>query len=264
MKRITFMAAALSIMAAAEAQTVKISSGEDVVEIVMDEGSTIGYSAEGVLSVTVAGEEEQTYSVGADDRVDFLPKIESESELKAVDLGLESGTLWANMNLGATTSEGYGSYFMWGHTEASSGACTAEDCATDGVEDIVEWQGDVNYDAAAASTDGEWVTPTDEQIMELVSGCVWVRVSVTNGAGEEILGYKVSSKSSDSYIFLPMGGGLFDNGASGVGEYGHYWSSTPMEDAGKAYHLGLAKYYFGRDGYERVSGFNIRAVAAKK
>ncbi len=34
----------------------------------------------------------------------------------AVDLGLPSGTKWANMNVGATSVTGYGTYFAWGET----------------------------------------------------------------------------------------------------------------------------------------------------
>ena len=33
-----------------------------------------------------------------------------------VDLGLTSGTLWATMNVGATSETDYGSYFQWGDT----------------------------------------------------------------------------------------------------------------------------------------------------
>lgn len=35
-----------------------------------------------------------------------------------VDLGLPSGTLWADRNVGATSPEHYGSYFQWGDTNA--------------------------------------------------------------------------------------------------------------------------------------------------
>ena len=34
--------------------------------------------------------------------------------LEAVDLGLPSGTKWANMNVGATKPEEYGGYYAWG------------------------------------------------------------------------------------------------------------------------------------------------------
>jgi hypothetical protein len=35
----------------------------------------------------------------------------------AVDLGLPSGTLWADRNVGATSPEDYGTYFAWGETD---------------------------------------------------------------------------------------------------------------------------------------------------
>lgn len=38
------------------------------------------------------------------------------SDVVVVDLGLPSGTLWANMNVGANTPEDYGLYFAWGET----------------------------------------------------------------------------------------------------------------------------------------------------
>lgn len=37
-----------------------------------------------------------------------------------VDLGLPSGTLWATMNVGATSPEDYGDYFAWGETEGDT------------------------------------------------------------------------------------------------------------------------------------------------
>ena len=38
------------------------------------------------------------------------------ADVEAVDLGLPSGTLWANMNIGATSPENSGDYFAWGET----------------------------------------------------------------------------------------------------------------------------------------------------
>ena len=37
-----------------------------------------------------------------------------------VDLGLQSGTLWATCNVGASNPEEYGSYFAWGETKTKS------------------------------------------------------------------------------------------------------------------------------------------------
>jgi len=40
---------------------------------------------------------------------------------KYVDLGLPSGTLWAECNVGAATPYEYGDYFAWGETETKNG-----------------------------------------------------------------------------------------------------------------------------------------------
>ena len=40
--------------------------------------------------------------------------------LNAINLGLPSGTLWADRNVGASLPEEYGSYFSWGETLAKS------------------------------------------------------------------------------------------------------------------------------------------------
>lgn len=42
------------------------------------------------------------------------------SQVVPVDLGLPSGTLWANMNLGAIEISDYGDYFAWGETTPKS------------------------------------------------------------------------------------------------------------------------------------------------
>ena len=43
--------------------------------------------------------------------------IKKEDEVRQVDLGLPSGTIWATCNLGASSPEEYGDYYAWGDTE---------------------------------------------------------------------------------------------------------------------------------------------------
>ena len=38
-------------------------------------------------------------------------------QIEAIDLGLPSGRLWANMNLGANAPEETGLYYSWGNVE---------------------------------------------------------------------------------------------------------------------------------------------------
>ena len=44
------------------------------------------------------------------------PYIPNANGHEYVDLGLPSGTLWATMNVGATSAVDYGYYFCWGET----------------------------------------------------------------------------------------------------------------------------------------------------
>ena len=41
---------------------------------------------------------------------------QTPANLQAIDLGLQSGTKWANMNLGATNISDYGDYYSWAET----------------------------------------------------------------------------------------------------------------------------------------------------
>ena len=43
--------------------------------------------------------------------------LTSNGQIEYVDLGLPSGTLWANMNVGATQESDSGFYYQWGDTE---------------------------------------------------------------------------------------------------------------------------------------------------
>ena len=49
--------------------------------------------------------------------IGMLPEI---IKPRFVDLGLPSGTLWATMNVGATSAEDYGNYYAWGEIEIKS------------------------------------------------------------------------------------------------------------------------------------------------
>ena len=52
--------------------------------------------------------------------VDSIVTFDKNIPEGAVDLGLPSGTLWADRNIGADSPEGYGDYFAWGETRPKS------------------------------------------------------------------------------------------------------------------------------------------------
>lgn len=90
-----------------------------------------------------------------------------------VDLGLPSGTLWATMNIGASSVTDPGSYFAWGETSTKSDYSwstyafgTSENLTkyntTDG-----KFRLDLSDDAAHVLWGGDWHIPTYDQWKEL-------------------------------------------------------------------------------------------------
>ena len=154
-------------------------------------------------------------------------------KVQAVDLGLS--VKWANMNVGATTPEGYGDYFAWGETAAKAtydwgnyfdtndGGNTFTKYNNEGGKTIL----DPEDDAAHVNWGGSWRMPTKTECQELLDYCTWTWTT-QNG----INGYKVTSKKAgytDKFIFLPAAGQRDDSGLRFVGSYGSYWSSSLRE-----------------------------------
>ena len=162
---------------------------------------------------------------------------ESNDNLEYVDLGLPSGTLWANCNIGATVPEGYGNYYSWAEIEKKelykwdtykycneSGNqltkyCNDPEFGNEGFSDnltILE-SGD---DAAIALLGNEWCMPTKEQMAELINNCTW-KWTGHNGVN----GFEVTGSNGNS-IFLPAGGMRHDNGNTVSVEHGYYWLNS--------------------------------------
>ena len=114
-----------------------------------------------------------------------------------VDLGLPSGKCWATMNYGATTPEGYGSYLEWSYNNIIS-----------------------------ANWGSGWTTPSLQDIIELENNCTW-----TWGQKNGHNGYIITGKNGNS-IFLPASGFQMSGQSSAkkVGDWVHYWTSTPSDD----------------------------------
>lgn len=142
----------------------------------------------------------------------------------AVDLGLPSGTLWADRNIGAGSPEDYGNYFAWGETKPKSVYSWGtykywNDTDGDGYWDISGTQ----YDAATFNWGEGWCMPTYTQFLELITKCTWTWITL-NG----IKGYKVRGPNSNS-IFIPAAGYKHDNELKYTKTYGTYWTSSLCE-----------------------------------
>ena len=190
-----------------------------------------------------------------------------------VDLGLPSRTLWATMNVGATSESEKGDFFMWGsttpntdtpcdweHTPFNGGYAEYNADAFDLVKDTVCPNGVLakKYDAAAQIMGGDWRMPTEAEVQELIDNTTkeWTQVN-------SAYGYKFTSNTDESkYIFIPASvyrvGSSFTNSG-----YGAIWSSSlNTSDPSAAWRLNF-DYYGGVEAtnhFSRYYGFNVRGV----
>lgn len=196
----------------------------------------------------------------------------------AVDLGLPSGTLWADRNIGADSPEDCGEYFAWGETEPKSvydwstykwsygsehGNITkyCTDCNDDydyGYNGFTDGKTTLEPadDAATANWGKKWCMPTYDQLNELNTKCTWTWTTLNR-----VKGYKVTGPNGSS-IFLPAVGFRYDSEFSPVGSYGYCWSSSL--DDGYPVDAWCLNFSSG-DHYlsyysERSEGLSVRAV----
>ncbi len=190
---------------------------------------------------------------------------------KFIDLGLPSGLLWAETNVGAAISADDGEYFAWGETEAKS------------YYDWNTYKYGTDYDNLTKynSSDGKTTLepedgaayvnwgdscrmPTGAEFGELLSSdnCTWTWTSKANSSGSSIGGYKVTSVKNGNSIFLPASGYRDDGGLNDHGSLGYYWSST--RNAGRAYRTYCLYFNSGSRytrNYDRCYGRTVRPVA---
>ena len=208
-------------------------------------------------------------SVSEIDSITFSLADAPETEYKYVDLGLPSGTLWADRNVGADSPEAYGDYFAWGETSTKSTYdwdtykwcqssnttltkyCTNSSYGTIDNKTVL----DLEDDAAYVNMGLEWRMPTIDELNELNTECTWTWTT-QNGTN----GYKVTGPNGNS-IFLPAAGYRDDSELYVVGSGGVYWSSTLYEsNPVSAQYLGFSLSSHSMYGNSRNYGLTVRAV----
>ena len=180
---------------------------------------------------------------------------------KFVDLGLPSGTLWAETNIGASTPYEDGDYFAWGeiktkssYTESNYKYWGSKYNSTDGKTSLT-----ASDDAATAKWGAGCRIPSTAELKELKSKCSWSWKSNYNGTS----GYLVTGPNGNS-IFLPAAGMCDDEELEFHGTEGNYWSCQPYsEDKYYAHLLSFGRNDMDILGSDRYLGFSIRPVANK-
>lgn len=154
------------------------------------------------------------------------------AKVEAIDLGLPSGTKWANMNVGASSPEEYGTYFAWGETLAKNSylwdnyICPESTCGKPGdpVYDLVGDKADIagtKFDAAKMNWGVSWNMPTAKQVEELASNCYSSLVTI-NG----VQCRKLTSRINGNEIIFPLAGARWFEDFAYEGSLCYYWAST--------------------------------------
>lgn len=127
----------------------------------------------------------------------------------AVDLGLDSGLLWAKFNVGTDYCGALGDMFVWGNNDTIDRKPIYDIFQTplqmtDITKDFECWDldgsyaGEFEYDAASKTRGGLWFTPRIYEIEELIQQCEWQYISKYATKGWKVIG------KNGNFIFIPL------------------------------------------------------------
>lgn len=130
-----------------------------------------------------------------------------------VDLGLPSGNLWAECNLGASSPEAYGDYYAWGEVKPkqeytkSNHKWYKEGAPSQGFTKYNNEDGKLTLededDAVIQKLGNGWRTPTLADFRELTNQkYTTIEKTTLNG----VAGYQITSKKNGKSIFIPCAG----------------------------------------------------------
>lgn len=245
---------------------IALTAGAQTINVHMTDGTVVNYPLANVNYIDF------TASATPDPKPDNTPE-----GVVAVDLGLPSGTKWANMNVGAKKVEDYGLYFAWGETvgytsDTSDGHvfdwasykwcngsettltkyCTEDSYGTVDNKTVL----DLEDDAAYMNWGSAWRMPTKAEVEELLNNTTSTWTTV-NG----VKGRRFTSKTNGNSIFLPAAGLRLGLSFGPAGSRGYYWSSSLYESIpSSAYYLRIFSGYAFWYGGGRLDGLSVRPV----
>lgn len=203
-----------------------------------------------------------------------LPTIDLSMKFEIVDLGLPSGTRWANMNVGASSNAEVGGYYSWGEiVEFGKHEYSFYYSATNHNEEsyYVNIGNNIcgtQYDVATKELGDSYRMPSIEQFIELVNNCKRYNYNLSGTDGYIFVG------QNGNAIFFPGGGYKSHAGTEWLVNTGWNWKITHHDYGKLAYwsgslvtnssnfgdYGGAWAFNQNRTGFSREFGLNIRAV----
>ena len=173
-----------------------------VVSILIVGGGTIAFCNRETMSVEQETDSKHEYG--------------TSKECKPVDLGLTSGTMWADRNVGASTASDFGDLYAWGEVTKKKDYSQGMYNSTDKPHSNIT---SAKNDVAKSILGEDWATPTEKQFKELLSECQWEWIQIEGHYGFKIIG------KNGNHIFLPAAGWICSTKADYQNKYGYYWTS---------------------------------------
>lgn len=259
----------------------KAQVGLDKVDNTADADKVVASADKLTTSRKIWGQEfDGTSDVSGDITLDGNIIVPDGAQL--IDLGLPSGTLWMDRNVGASSPEDAGLYFAWGETQGYTADevgktkqfswsdykyangqdnkltkyCCSSTYGNDGYTDSLTTL--ETTDDAVSQNVHKYSMPTKEQIQELIdeTTSTWTTQNGVNGS-------LFTSKTNGNSIFVPVAGYCDYGQMRDVSSCYFLWSSSlNMDYAPNAYYL-----YFTSDGaslyrsFNRNTGVSVRGVA---
>jgi uncharacterized protein YjdB len=231
-------------------QTIVWTSSDEAVATVSETGHVTAVATGSAIITATCGGQAGTCDVNV-------------TIINAVDLGLPSGTLWADRNIGADGPTAFGDFFSWGELapkttyEWSSYQWGTEDAITKYNYDDARTALLPEDDAATVLIGSDWRLPSYYEWYELMESCEWTWDDANKG-------YTVAGPNGNSIFFPASGVRPVNETEMPVGDYGGYWT-----DRANSQEVSSALIvYFYDDGTldywsdPRCWGYPVRAVKA--
>lgn len=187
-----------------------------------------------------------------------------------VDLGLPSGLLWAETNVGADEYAEPGDYFAYGETSPKStyyGSNYKYNGSTPDSTKYCDADGkmylDPEDDAAYVNWGPSCRTPKDTEFDELANNCTMTWTPAVSSDNTTCsVGYRFTSKINNKSIYLPASGHWYMSALQNV-RYGYYLTSTRCSGDIYAYIYYLLECGTGWGNLDepRSAGSTLRPVA---
>lgn len=168
--------------------------------------------SEGTATITATYQEK--YVATCEVTVEMIPEQPSEM----VDLGLSSGTKWAQWNLGAQSWNQEGDLYAWGETRYKGEFSWNNYALASGYHRLNKYTMSAVYssnhqidntflldypdDAAYVNWGSDWYTPTTEQWNELKDECSWDYIYDDDGS---LIGYIATGPNGNTISFPSVG-----------------------------------------------------------